>query len=44
MRRFMTVEKKLPKNAEHIERWTGLRILQPKEYWDLLAPWARLYC
>jgi len=40
---FMTVEKRLPRNAEYIERWTGLQVLRPKAYWDLLAPWARLY-
>jgi hypothetical protein len=40
---FMTVEKRLPRNAEHIERWTGLRVMRPTEYWDLLAPWAQLY-
>jgi hypothetical protein len=39
----MTVEKKLPKNAGHIERWTGLRVMRPTEYWNLLAPRASLY-
>ena len=41
---FMTVEKKLPRNAEHIERWTGLQVMRPTKYWSLLAPWAALYC
>ena len=40
---FLTMEKKLPKSAGHVERLTGLRILRPTEYRKLLAPWARLY-
>jgi hypothetical protein len=40
---FMTVEQKLPKNAQHIERWTGLRLMRPTGYWELLRTWAALY-
>jgi hypothetical protein len=40
---FMTMEKKLPTNAEHIERWTGLRVMRPSTFWELLRPWAALY-
>jgi hypothetical protein len=41
---FLTMEKNLPRAAAHVERETGLRILRPSGYWDLLCPWARLYC
>jgi hypothetical protein len=40
---FLTMEKKLPKNAEFIERETGLRVMRPTMYWALLDPWAALY-
>jgi len=40
---FLTMEMKLPKNARHIGQVLGLRILRPREYWDLLRPWAALY-
>jgi len=40
---FMTMKKRLPKNAEFIERITKLHVMQPSEYWELLQPWARLY-
>jgi hypothetical protein len=41
---FLTMEKKLPRNARYIECHTGLRLLRPPEYWLLLHPWASLYC
>jgi hypothetical protein len=40
---FLTMERRLPKNAAHIRRTVGLSILRPHEYWDLLRLWARLY-
>lgn len=40
---FLTMEQRLPKNARHIQRELGLRVLTPAHYWDLLRPWARLY-
>jgi hypothetical protein len=40
---FLTMEKRLPKNAPHIQRELGLQILTPAQYWDLLRPWAPLY-
>jgi hypothetical protein len=40
---FMTVEKKLPKIADHIMQWTGLRVMRPTSYWELLRPSAALY-
>jgi hypothetical protein len=40
---FLTMEKKLPKHAAHIEEAVGLKILRPTHYWALLEPWAPLY-
>jgi hypothetical protein len=40
---FLTMEKKLHKNAEFIEREIGLRVMRPTMYWALLDPWAALY-
>lgn len=40
---FLTMENRLPKNSQHIERMTGLRILSPIEMWERLRPWARLF-
>jgi hypothetical protein len=40
---FLTMEKKLPKNAPHIEAQLGLNVLRPQAYWALLRPWAALY-
>jgi hypothetical protein len=40
---FLTMEKKLAKNAPHLEEAVGLRVLRPPEYWALLAPWAALW-
>jgi hypothetical protein len=40
---FLTMEKKLPKNAAHIEAQLGLKVLRPPDYWALLRPWAALY-
>jgi hypothetical protein len=40
---FLTMEQRLPKNALHIQRELGLRVLTPVQYWDLLRPWAKLY-
>jgi hypothetical protein len=40
---FLTMEKRLPRNAGFIERMTGLRVMRSTEYWALLAPWAKLY-
>jgi hypothetical protein len=39
---FLTMEKKLAKNAAHIGTQLGLKILRP-DYWALLRPWAALY-
>ncbi len=39
---FLTMERKLPRNATHIEQKLGIKVLQPIGYWDLLKPWAAL--
>jgi len=40
---FLTMERKLPKNAHHIQQELGLLILTPVRYWDILKPVANLY-
>jgi hypothetical protein len=40
---FMTMERRLPTAAAFIERQTGLRIMRPTTYWDLLSRFAWLY-
>jgi hypothetical protein len=40
---FITMDAKLASNADHIERATGLRLLEPRQYWDLLEPWSALF-
>jgi hypothetical protein len=39
---FLTMERKLPRNAEHLERELRIKVVQPVSYWDLLGPWAAL--
>ena len=39
---FLTMEKRLPKNAAHLERELKIKVMQPVGYWDLLGPWAAL--
>jgi hypothetical protein len=41
---FLTVERKLPRNAAHIERELGIRVLTPVVHWEMLRPWAALWC
>jgi hypothetical protein len=41
---FLTMERKLPRNAAHIERELGIRVLTPIGYWEMLRPWAALWC
>ena len=41
---FMTMERRMPTAAPFIERETGLRVIRPVAYWDLLRRFARLYC
>lgn len=40
---FLTMERKLYTLAPFIERTTGLRLLRPPVYWDLIQPRAALY-
>jgi hypothetical protein len=40
---FITMEKRLPKNAAHFAAATGMKLLRPPEYARLLMPWAALY-
>jgi hypothetical protein len=40
---FMTMERRLPTAAPFIERQTGLRIMRPTTYRDLLSRFSRLY-
>lgn len=40
---FLTMDGPLLTQAPVIEHKTGLRVMRPTTFWDLLAPWARLY-
>jgi hypothetical protein len=40
---FLTVEQRLPRNAAHVERELGIRILTPITHWEMLRPWAALW-
>jgi hypothetical protein len=40
---FLTMERRLPTQAAHMERHLRISVVQPLEYWRLLAPWAALF-
>ena len=40
---FLTMENRLPKNAAHIQKTLGIRVLSPIEMWEILQPWAALF-
>jgi hypothetical protein len=40
---FLTVERRLPTNAAHLEKHLGIRILTPIQHWEALRPWAALW-
>jgi len=40
---FLTVERRLPRNAAHIKRELGISILTPITLWEMLRPWASLW-
>lgn len=40
---FLTIERKLPKNAAHIEEHLGIRVITPPEHWRVLQPWAAVW-
>ncbi len=39
---FLTMDRRLARNALHIQRKLSLRVLEPAGYWELLRPWAPL--
>jgi hypothetical protein len=41
---FLTVERRLPQSRVHIETQLDIRLLTPISYWQLLRPWAALWC
>lgn len=40
---FITMERRLPATAAFVRSQTGLQVLRPTAYWELLRPWAALY-
>jgi hypothetical protein len=40
---FLTMERRLPRNAAHICLHLGIRVLTPISYWEMLRPWAALW-
>lgn len=40
---FLTLDRKLAKNKQHLEATVGIRVLLPTEYWALLRPWAAVW-
>ncbi len=40
---FLTMDRKLRRNARHIESKLPILILEPFEYWERLRPWASLF-
>ena len=40
---FLTMENRLPRNGDHIEKTLGLRVLSPVGMWEYLRPWAALF-
>ena len=40
---FLTVERRLPRNAAHIGRELGIRVMTPITHWEMLRPWAALW-
>jgi hypothetical protein len=40
---FLTMDRKLTRNAAHLEPAVGIKVLRPSEYWALLEPLAALY-
>ena len=41
---FLTVERRLPRNAEDVQSELRIRILTPIMHWQMLEPWAALWC
>ena len=40
---FLTMENKLPRNADHLRSTLGIRVVSPIEMWEVLQPWAALF-
>jgi hypothetical protein len=40
---FLTMERRLPRNADHIREQLGLLVLTPRMHWKMLRPWAALW-
>ena len=40
---FLTVERRLPRNADHVQRILGITVFTPITHWTWLQPWARLW-
>ncbi len=40
---FLTMESRLPKNAGHLQKTLGIRVVSPIGVWDTLRPWAALF-
>src|SRR5258706_1220193 len=40
---FLTMERRLPRNAAHLARELGLAVLTPVGHWEMLCPWAALW-
>jgi hypothetical protein len=40
---FLTVERRLPTNAAHLEFELGIRVLTPMQHWEALRPLAALW-
>lgn len=40
---FLTLDRRLARNAAPLHRELGMHVLSPKDYWAMLEPWAGLY-
>jgi hypothetical protein len=40
---FLTMERRLPRNAAHIQRELGIRVVTPIQLWENLRPWVGLF-
>ena len=40
---FLTMENKLPRNADHVRKMIAIRVLSPISMWEILRPWAALF-
>jgi hypothetical protein len=40
---FLTMEKRLARNAEPLRHGVGIQVLRPPDYWTMLRPWAQMF-